>query len=245
MANDNDDKEERDAAGRPLSPTLKVLREIARRPARENEERERRLDTELPEASTAWQTRRAGRLGTRYYNRHTRKNLDLWCTQLDVLAAIAAIHDGIITTVARKMDVAPSTLSRAVARLERRGLLRREIRDEDRRRRYLVLTDEGRALLERGVPLLLDVPQRRVRVALSQEHVVRVRNDSLAFAEFVRGQIRVERSHERDPSTLWEAEMRWAGATEQEIERERKARLAREVERHRRSHGSGSGPGPP
>lgn len=266
MASDEDDKpgpggsgggesggsepgEDRQGGARPLNPARKLLLELGRKnlgAAGPDPDEERRLDTELPEASHAWQTRRAGRLGTRYYNRHTRTKLGIWCTQLDVLAAVASTPEPIVQNVADRLDVVPCTLSRAVARLEDRGLLRREIRSTDRRRRYLVLTEEGRALLGRGAPLVHEVPQRRIRVALSQEHVVRVRRDSLALANFVRGQIRMERSRERDPSSLWQWEMRWSGASEADVERERKVRFERELERRRREYDkSRRGRGPP
>jgi DNA-binding MarR family transcriptional regulator len=50
--------------------------------------------------------------------------------------------------------------TRLVARAEEDGLVRREIPHDDRRATYAVLTEAGKAAVERGYPLYLEIVQR-------------------------------------------------------------------------------------
>jgi DNA-binding MarR family transcriptional regulator len=50
--------------------------------------------------------------------------------------------------------------TRLVARAEEDGLVRREIPRDDRRATYAVLTEAGKAAVERGYPLYLEIVQR-------------------------------------------------------------------------------------
>lgn len=83
-------------------------------------------------------------------------------TQVRVLRAVAG---GLSSAgaVARKVGLAPSSLSRTLDRLEQRALVRRHVDAQDRRRVLIEVTDEGQALLER-VPSILGT-EFRARVA--------------------------------------------------------------------------------
>ena len=82
------------------------------------------------------------------------KRFNLTRDEWRVLAALVETgemktKDAALTTTLDKMQV-----SRAVARLERSGLIEREEDPEDRRNRILRLTAAGRALLRKVVPMV-------------------------------------------------------------------------------------------
>lgn len=84
------------------------------------------------------------------------QNLAKWDARLDGLAALdvgiihhSARNPGItVGEVRRILDIPNSTLSSAVNRLERRGLLHRVINADDRRSYGLVVTEKGLAVEE-------------------------------------------------------------------------------------------------
>ena len=63
-------------------------------------EREKK-EKQLPWHSLAFQTRRAGRVLTRYWNEHLDKPVGIRSTQLDVLAAAKISHNATVTSIAR------------------------------------------------------------------------------------------------------------------------------------------------
>jgi DNA-binding MarR family transcriptional regulator len=90
----------------------------------------------------------------RFVAAFSRQNLAKWDARLDGLAAldVGIIHHSSRTPgitvgeVRRILDIPNSTLSSAVNRLERRGLVRRVINAEDRRSYGLVVTEKGLAV---------------------------------------------------------------------------------------------------
>ncbi|MEL7013959.1 MAG: LysR substrate-binding domain-containing protein [Pseudomonadota bacterium] len=90
-------------------------------------------------------------------------------------AALVAQH-GSFASVARQMDVAPSSVSRSVAVLEDQIGLRLF----ERSTRHLAITEEGRVFLDRVAPLL--------------EEFDRARDDAIATRQAPRGPIRVTAS---------------------------------------------------
>jgi DNA-binding MarR family transcriptional regulator len=69
--------------------------------------------------------------------------------------------------------------TRLVAKAEEEGLVRREIPSDDRRATYAVLTDEGRAVAERGFPVYVEAVQRLFQDYVSDDEaevLVRVWN---------------------------------------------------------------------
>jgi len=85
---------------------------------------------------TRWATKRAAQAGA---------NLDLSLRQY---AALHGIQDGIGSAgeLARRWQVTPAVITGVLDRLERRGLVRREVDPGDRRRLRLAVTEAGRAV---------------------------------------------------------------------------------------------------
>jgi DNA-binding MarR family transcriptional regulator len=81
-----------------------------------------------------------------------------------VLAHLSEDHFQTPPVLCRHLGINASTLSELLDGLEERGLVRRERREDDRRRQQITLTDEGRAALERGSAL----DPERVAAALGQ-----------------------------------------------------------------------------
>ena len=71
---------------------------------------------------------------------------DLTKPQYAVMRSVAE-HPGIEPAVSTK-----ATLAEMLSRMEARGLVRREHDPADKRRRFVYLTDEGEALLNRSIP---------------------------------------------------------------------------------------------
>ena len=74
-------------------------------------------------------------------------------TQFSVLTALALVDSAPLSRVADGLVMDRTTLTRNLRPLVRRGWVRIEAGDEDRRERYLSLTRSGRAALDRALPL--------------------------------------------------------------------------------------------
>ncbi len=79
--------------------------------------------------------------------------------QFSTLVAIGAGGGASIGLLAGKLGMDPTTMSRGLRPLERRGLIRLEPDPDDARGRLVHLTDEGGAVLERATPLWSRVQQ--------------------------------------------------------------------------------------
>lgn len=65
--------------------------------------------------------------------------------------ALASEHDDLTQVeLARRVDLAASQVVALIDDLERRGLVRRRVSGDDRRRRLITATDDGRALAARA-----------------------------------------------------------------------------------------------
>ena len=82
---------------------------------------------------------------------------DLTHAQWLPLYRIASSGCDTIAALARDQALDPGAMTRAIDRLEGKGLLRRERSQQDRRVVQLVLTDAGRAAAELVPPVLADV----------------------------------------------------------------------------------------
>jgi DNA-binding MarR family transcriptional regulator len=84
----------------------------------------------------------------------------LGVTEWRVMAVLGQSPDLSAGEVAERTAMDKVAVSRAVARLGERGLLRREIHDDDRRRSVLALSAQGHAVHDEIVPLALAFEQR-------------------------------------------------------------------------------------
>ncbi|WP_213991047.1 MarR family transcriptional regulator [Sodalis sp. dw_96] len=101
---------------------------------------------------------------------------DLTKPQYAVLCAIAE-HPGIEQVQLMAAAVSTkATLAELLARLEKRGLLRRVRDAADKRRRFIWLTDEGQAMLDVSQPLAFDADQAFLKrlSALDQQVLLRL-----------------------------------------------------------------------
>ena len=89
--------------------------------------------------------RRAARLVTRHYDRALRP-VGITAAQLPILAAISTGNGGSIVTLSNTLDIEASSLSRDLALLQKKGLVRLTSTD-DKRLRALQLTPRGQRTL--------------------------------------------------------------------------------------------------
>lgn len=76
------------------------------------------------------------------------KEFGLTTPQLLVLQTVAATQEQPIRAISAEVNLSQATVTSIVDRLERRGLLRRERSDIDRRKVFLVITDAGKDILK-------------------------------------------------------------------------------------------------
>ncbi len=124
-----------------------------------------------PTYCTCLALRRATRRVTQIYDAHM-KPLGLRITQFAVLGQLAGAPDAApaqlsITALARRLGLDRSTLGRNLRPLLKAGLVAMD-GGEDRRAHTLALTEAGRALLEKAIPLWRDA-QRHVSEKLGRE----------------------------------------------------------------------------
>jgi DNA-binding MarR family transcriptional regulator len=125
-------------------------------------------DTIAPTYCTCLALRRATRRVTQIYDAHM-KPLGLRITQFAVLGNLTAAEDASasITVLARRLGLDRSTLGRNLRPLLKAGLVAME-GGRDRRAHTLRLTDAGRAMLAKGVPLWREA-QRHVSDKLGRD----------------------------------------------------------------------------
>ncbi|MFC8669295.1 MarR family winged helix-turn-helix transcriptional regulator [Streptomyces sp. NPDC057199] len=87
---------------------------------------------------------------------------------LDILASgtVGAAVAGIaprVQNIAEKAHLSQSALSRLIGRLEKKGLVERSVRAEDRRNVWVALTEKGRDLHTEVLPLQRDVLSRMLQ----------------------------------------------------------------------------------
>ncbi|HEY7608051.1 MAG TPA: MarR family winged helix-turn-helix transcriptional regulator [Alphaproteobacteria bacterium] len=122
-----------------------------------------------PTYCTCLALRRATRRVTQIYDAHM-KPLGLRITQFAVLGQLAGAGAPAamsITALARRLGLDRSTLGRNLRPLIKAGLVAME-GGADRRAHTLALTEAGRALLEKAIPLWRDA-QRHVSEKLGRE----------------------------------------------------------------------------
>lgn len=111
--------------------------------------------------------RRTTRRVSQIYDRHLEPH-GLTISQFGVMAQVRAGDAPSIGQLADRMVMDPTTLTRALRPLERRGLLTLTPDPADRRTRRLALTEPGRALLK-SARKGWEAAQAEVRAALGEE----------------------------------------------------------------------------
>ena len=74
-------------------------------------------------------------------------------TQFGILAQLARSTDASMSSMAERMFMDPTSLTRTLRPLEKRKLIRIASAKDDRRRRSITITDAGRAAFREAVPL--------------------------------------------------------------------------------------------
>jgi len=110
-----------------------------------------RLPDPGPSACTAMRVRKAARRVTQIYDAHLAP-FGLTITQYGLLGRIKAFDGLGIGELAEKMLMDPTTLTRSLRPLQRRGLLVLAADPRDKRSRSLHLTDRGRAAFDAARP---------------------------------------------------------------------------------------------
>lgn len=106
--------------------------------------------------------RKTARAVTAMYEK-TMKPSGLKATQFTLLAAARAVEPMTIKELAAVLVMDRTTLTRNLKPLEKQGLVTIE-QGEDRRERYLSLTPDGRAALDRAYPLWEKAQEKMKRV---------------------------------------------------------------------------------
>lgn len=107
---------------------------------------------------------RMSRAYERRYSAHSGLSVPEW----RVLAHLSQSGEVSIREIEVRVDMEKSKVSRAASRLETHGLVAKVVNETDRRLVSLSLTDEGRALMARLVPIALDF-QKEMTEALGAE----------------------------------------------------------------------------
>jgi DNA-binding MarR family transcriptional regulator len=122
----------------------------------------------------AWRSylRMAGRLSA-HLNRQLQSDSDLSLADFDVLVQLTDVPERRLRVVelARELEWEKSRLSHHVARMERRGLVRREECEDDGRGSYIVLTPAGLSAIEGAAPGHVEAVRSVVFDALTPEQV--------------------------------------------------------------------------
>lgn len=101
--------------------------------------------------------------------------LDLTPVQFAALATIVSVGDIEASRVAALVAIDRSTIGTVIKRLENKGFIEREYRRDDKRKKRLRATPEGRAMIAEGMRIarrsqerLLTVLEPRDRIELSR-----------------------------------------------------------------------------
>ncbi|MBT2207100.1 MarR family winged helix-turn-helix transcriptional regulator [Actinomadura sp. NEAU-AAG7] len=112
----------------------------------------------------------------RLVERQVREDGGLTLVQYEILhwTNESAPEQRCITELAELMITSRSGLSYQVAQLEKAGLLRRETSADDERRAMVVITEEGRRLLERTAPGHLEMVRGGLIDLLTDEQITQL-----------------------------------------------------------------------
>ena len=129
-------------------------------------------ETKRPYASgcTCLRLRKASRCVSQIYDQHLQRH-GLTITQYGLLAHLSRLDGISIGTLAEKLIMDPTTLTRNLRPLEREGLVVLAADPRDRRSRRLHLTDHGRTTLAQAKPAWVEA-QRQIEAALGTDDAI-------------------------------------------------------------------------
>jgi len=128
--------------------------------------------------------RQAARRVTRLYD-DALAPLGLGVNQYSILARLSRIGPSTIQDLARLLVMDRSTLGHLLRPLEKRGLVRLHVSEQDGRSRVTALTPAGRAIVAKGRPLWAKAQQRFAR-AFGEKDALDLRRvlEQVAMADF-------------------------------------------------------------
>ena len=125
-------------------------------------------------------TQRAARVLARYFDEALR-HVELTNGQFSLLMSLNRPEMPSIGSVASLLATDRTTLTAAIKPLERRRLIKVVVHVDDKRRRLLKLTPDGRKVLARAIPLWLDA-HAKVEATLGERKADVLRGSLAAFA---------------------------------------------------------------
>jgi len=123
-------------------------------------------------AGIAMDLRLAERLVTRHVEARLRA-VDLGVAEFALMLQIAAARDDTVTSLAQRLGLDQSTLSRNLRALAHRGLAEIVVAESDLRRRAVWLTEKGATRLEAALPIWRKA-DAELAAALDRRQVARV-----------------------------------------------------------------------
>ena len=137
-----------------------------------------------PEVCTCLALRQAARRVTRLYD-DALAPTGLGVNQYSILARLSHVGPSRIQDLARRLVMDRSTLGHLLRPLEKRGLVRLRVSEQDGRSRMTEVTPAGRATLAKGRPLWAQA-QRRFANAFGEKSALDLRTilKKIAIADF-------------------------------------------------------------
>jgi DNA-binding MarR family transcriptional regulator len=137
-----------------------------------------------PEICNCAALRQAARRVTRLYD-DALAPIGLGVNQFSILARLSIVGPSTIQDLARLLVMDRSTLGHLLRPLEKRGFVRLDVSEEDRRSRMIALTETGKAAVAKARPRWA-AAQRRFESTFGKEAALELRNvlKEIATADF-------------------------------------------------------------
>ena len=98
--------------------------------------------------------RKASRFVTQFYDQKL-KTVGLRITQFSILSLIATDSKKTMMTIAEELQMDRTTLTRGLSILLKNGFIE-QVKNNDSRKKIMKLTDKGRRILDKAIPLWLE-----------------------------------------------------------------------------------------
>jgi DNA-binding MarR family transcriptional regulator len=137
-----------------------------------------------PEICNCAALRQAARRVTKLYD-DALAPIGLGVNQFSILARLSVVAPSTIQDLARRLVMDRSTLGHLLRPLEKRGFVKVEVSEQDRRSRVIVLTPAGKAVVAKARPRWA-AAQRRFESSFGTEAAVELRTvlKEIATAQF-------------------------------------------------------------